>query len=194
MINYNTIYTLITTIKSNISKQVNLNEIYQKDKEMQRISVGHYQNLILSKAIFMNKSTFFEELGQLCQLLNNTEIIYEIADLQPAFEQQLLFQEFYYITWAQFFEHISMYNEIESDAFVKLSKYFVIYPDRLISAEIEIRLKFIKNEIAEHKKNIYLFQIQGNTEKELQCTNLLIKANNRIKRLEQSDIKYQMLI
>ncbi len=185
MIDYNTAYSIIASIKTFITENVSLHTLYQLDTEMQETSFDHYQKLILSKAIILSKNSFYEDLQAICMILNQYKVNFEIVDLEATLASQKLFNEFQFITWEQIFAQMITYNKIQGDVIDKLKKYYIVYPERLLKAEQDIRLKYLKNRVNEIKKALENYKNKNDTENELKYSNLLIKSNNRIKRLEQ---------
>lgn len=185
MIDYNTAYSIIASIKQFITDNVHLHTLYQLDAEMQETSFDHYQKLILSKAIILSKKSFYEDLQSICLILNNYKVNFEIVDLESTLASQMLFNEFHFITWEQVFSQMITYNKIQGDVIDKLKKYYIVYPERLLKAEQEIRIKYLKNKVIELKKALDSYKARQDTENELKYSNLLIKSNNRIKRFEQ---------
>jgi hypothetical protein len=185
MIDYNTAYSIIASIKTFITENVSLHTLYQLDTEMQETSFDHYQKLILSKAIILSKNSFYEDLQAICMILNQYKVNFEIVDLEATLASQKLFNEFQFITWEQIFAQMITYNKIQGDVVDKLKKYYIVYPERLLKAEQDIRLKYLKNRVNEIKKALENYKNKNDTENELKYSNLLIKSNNRIKRLEQ---------
>ncbi len=185
MIDYNTAYSIIASIKTFITENVSLHTLYQLDTEMQETSFDHYQKLILSKAIILSKNSFYEDLQAICMILNQYKVNFEIVDLEATLASQKLFNEFQFITWEQVFAQMITYNKIQGDVIDKLKKYYIVYPERLLKAEQDIRLKYLKNRVNEIKKALENYKNKNDTENELKYSNLLIKSNNRIKRLEQ---------
>ena len=185
MIDYTTAYSIIASIKKMTSNLVDMQSLYNKDVDLHEISFTHYQNLILSKFVLINKNHFFDDLGQLCLIFNEYGIQFEIVDLQLSFEQQTIFNEYCYISWNQLFHQLKTYNKVESDVIEKLKKYFIIYPDRLLKAEVDIRIKALKLRIQALKDKIDKCKMKSDTENELKYANVLIKSNNKLKRLEQ---------
>lgn len=185
MINYNTAFNIISSIKKMVNESIDLKTLYDRDIEMHDASFDHYKNLILSKFILINRHSFYDQLGQLCLIFNEFNIQFEIVDLQLSFEKQVVFNDFCYISWNQLFYQLKTYNEVEDSVIDKLRKYFIIYPERLLQAEMTIRIKSIKNRIIKLKELITQDKMRFDTESELKHSNLLIKSNNRLKRLEQ---------
>lgn len=185
MIDYSTAYSIIASIKKMVQNLVDMQALYDKDAELHETSFTHYQNLILSKFILINKNSFFDDLGQLCLIFNEYGIQFEIVDLQLAFEQQIIFNEYCYISWNQLFNQLKIYNSVEADVIEKLRRYFIIYPERLLKAEVDIRIKALKLRIQGLKTQIEKCKVKSDTENELKFANALIRSNNKLKRLEQ---------